>query len=285
MLTTLISMAALATAPVQDPALHPAFVKSPTQLMKTWDLGVKESKKQSNLESRLKKTRKTIGTYRTSLLGGSEGSSFVYYIPPEASVYFESFNAAREYAPADKVDALKRELIPAELRSVGSVYFYTSITLMPMFAGAYGTVSRHADPSDLKDVKVVLKVGDRIFQPEGGHPGNLLEKSGSGTNAFAVPRYQYSTTRSSASGSAYGSGGYAYGSASGTSTTVTTYREYHEEGWNWYFGDFMVSFKIVDENGKPLITDKDKEMTLLVIYGEAERKATYKLSDLIDPYK
>jgi hypothetical protein len=272
-------------APTQEPTINPAFVKTPTQLTKVWDLGIKESKKQSNLESRLKKTRKTIGTYRTSVLGASEGSSFVYYVPPELIVYFESYNAAREYAPADKVAELKRELIPERNQTIGTIYFYTSITLMPMFAGGYGRVSRHADPNDLKDVKVVLKVGDRILQPEGGHPGNLLQSSGSATNSFVIPRYQYSTTTSSASGSAYGSGGYAYGTAYGKSTTVTTYHEYREEGWSWYHGDFFVGFKIVGEDGKPLINEKDKEMTLLVIYGESEREAKYKLADLVEPYK
>ena len=29
-----------------------------------------------------------------------------------------------------------------------------------------------------------------------------------------------------------------------------------------------------------LIIDKDKEMTLIVVYGDNERKATFKLSDL-----
>lgn len=283
MLTTLISIVVL--APAQEVKLHPAFIKSPTQLMKVWDKGVKDSKKQSNFDNTTKKTRKTIGTYRTSVLGDSEGSSFVYYLPPELTAYSEAFRTARAYAPTEEVDKLKREIIPAETRSLGSVHFYTTITLMPQFAGGYGSISRHADPNDLKDVKVVLKIGDRILQPEGGHPGNLLESSGNERSSYSLPRYQYSTTNTSASASAYGSGGYAYGTANGTSTTVTTYHEYREEGYTWYHGDFLVRFKIVDEDGKPLITDKDKEMTLLVIYGESERKATYKLSDLIDPYK
>lgn len=279
MLTTLISLAVL--APSQEPLIHPAFVKTPEQFQEAWDLGIKECKKQSNLDRRLKDTRQTIGTYRTHLLR-SEPSSFVYYIPPEIVAYYESFQAARSYTPEEKVTKLKEELIPGTKQTFGSVTFYTSITLMPMFNN--GRVTRDANPRDLRDVRVVLKVGDRIIQPEGKQPGNLLESQGSGTSAYYMPRFAYSRTNTSATAQASGSGGYAYGTAKGTSTTVTAYQEYRENDYNWYHGDFMIQFKIVDAEGKPLITDKDKEMTLLVIYGESERKATYKLADLVSPF-
>ena len=284
MLSVLVT--ALALVQSEGPRLNPAFIKTPEQFTKVWAKGEKDSKKKSNLNNTLNRMRRTIGTYRRSVLGDSEGTSFVYYIPPEILPYVDAFNSAHEYAPAEKVDELKAKAIPTSAQRFDTVYFYTTITLMPQFAGGYGRISRYANPDDLKDVKVVLRVGkNKILQPIGGHPGNLLQSSGSATSAYELPQYTYSKTNSSASGSAYGSGGYAYGTATGTSTTVTTYHEYHEEGYDWYHGEFFVGFKIIDKDGKPLITDKDKDMTLLVIYGNSERQAKYKLSDLMNPYR
>jgi hypothetical protein len=108
----------------------------------------------------------------------------------------------------------------------------------------------------------------------------MLQRKESSLNQFSIPQYQYSTTNSYASGSAYGSGGYVYGSASGTSTTVSSYVEHFEQGYSWYQGEFRVEFRLRDEDGVPLITPKDKEFELLVIYGDNERKAKFKLSDL-----
>jgi hypothetical protein len=278
MLSTLLTSHILIQGLVGQPELHPAFIKKPDQLAAAWKIGEEDARKKANPDSRLNKFRRGIGSIRTSVVA-SETVSWVWLIAPEFYPYFQAYQGVKQYKGESEMAPLKEKALPTKPVVIEGIFFYGYITLMPSFGAGYGKIDRYADPNDLSDVRVVIKIGDRILQPV-GQPGSMLQRKESSLNQFSIPQYQYSTTNSYASGSAYGSGGYVYGSASGTSTTVSSYVEHFEQGYSWYQGEFRVEFRLRDEDGVPLITPKDKEFELLVIYGDNERKAKFKLSDL-----
>ncbi len=263
--------------------LHAAFIKKPGQLARAWKVGEEDAKKKANPETRLNRFRRGIGSIRTSVVA-SETVSWVWFLPPEFYPYYEAYKGTKQYKGESEMAPIREKALPTKPVVIEGIHFYGFITLMPSFGAGYGRIDRHANPNDLADVRVVLKVGERILQPA-AQPGNMLQRKESALNQFAIPQYQYSTTNSYASGSAYGSGGYVYGSASGRSTTVSSYVEHYEEGYKWYQGEFLVEFRLRDSDGKPLITPKDKEFELIVIYGNTERKAKFKLSELEDAVK
>jgi hypothetical protein len=280
--TLLVALSAFPYAPTQD-EIHPAFLKTPEQFAAAWKIGEEDAKRRANPDSRLNKFRRGIGSIRTSVVD-SETVSWVYFIAPEFHPYIQAFQGVKQYKSEAEMAPIKVRALPTETVVFESMHFYGYITLMPSFGAGYGRIDRYADPNDLSDVRVVIKIGDRVLQPV-KHPGNMLQRKRSSLNLFSIPRYQYSTTSSYASGSAYGSGGYVYGSASGTSTTVSSYVEHSEEGYSWYQGEFFVEFNLLDSDGIPLIASRDKEFELIVIYGNNERKAKYKLSELENAIK
>jgi len=264
--------------------LNQAFIKTPAQFQDAWNIGESDARKSKrpDLLSRMNSLRRDIGSIRTSGLGKHKTVSWVWCLAPEFYSYSEAYQAVAQYKSPQEMAPTRAIALPTSPIHFQDLGFYGFITLMPSFAGGHGRINRYANPNDLSDVRVVLKVGDRILQPI-KQPGNMLQTKETALNSFAIPRYTYSTTTSSASGSAYGSGGYAYGSATGTSSTVSSYVEHNEQAYNWYQGQFSVDFKLLDSAGKPLITASDTEIELIVIYGNNERHAKFMLKDLERP--
>jgi hypothetical protein len=223
----------------------------------------------------LNRFRRGIGNIRVDRWGTQETVSWLWYIPPEAVAYFYGFQSKKQFWSDQEIQLKRSEVIPKETTTFGHLVVFGIITLMPSFGGAYGTIDRHANPADLADVRIVLKVGERIIQPL-EQPGNLLQSEGTELNTVAIPRYEYST----ATASVYGSGGYA----NATVTSTRSYYTYYAEGYKWYQGFFVAIFPLFDANGLPHITPSDKEIQFIVIYGANQRKATYKLGDLVKIY-
>jgi len=261
--------------------LHPAFKKTPDVLQKAWDKGEADAPKLRDPLGQMNKFRRGIGKIRTAPLR-EETVSWVWLMPAETLNYFCGFDARKKYRAEDETAKLKEQLIPKTDVYQTSIELFGTISLYPSWGGRYGSISRYANPRDLKDVRIVLQVGDRIYQPV-EQPGDLLAEHGTGASTFAMPHYDYSTARTTVNGSAYGSGGYAYGSATANTTIVRQYETLHEQGYDWYRGTFSAIFKLFDKDGNPILKKTDKEFTVIVVYGTNERKATFKLEDLEHP--
>ncbi len=147
------------------------------------------------------------------------------------------------------------------------LFFYGEIHELPGFGGPYGRMDKPADIRDLMDVRVVLKVGEKIYQPL-QHPGDLTISKGEGVNYFSFPV----TTFGKAETYVWGKG-----------NVVTNYQELtfqrEQENYIYYSGTFAVAFELYDKKGKPIITKKDKEFTVIVIQRSHEAKATYNLEE------
>lgn len=280
-LVVLAGCGLIQSPPASD--LHPAFVTTTEQLLKVWETGYKEASKKRDFMEALNKTRRGIGKIRTAPLR-EETVSWLWCWDSKQLAYLQGFDAKKKYLSEEEVQKQKDLLQSPFITNPKTLDLYGILSIYPSFGRAYGAISRYANPNDLNDVRVVLQVGDRIYQPR-AQPGRLEADSGRASNTVAIPQYDTSYTQSSASGSAYGSGGVVYGSATGTSTTVRTYTRYFNEGYDWYQGQFSVSFDLFDKDGTPRIRKTDKEFTVIVVYGANERKATYKLSDLEGLFK
>jgi hypothetical protein len=257
---------------VADPDLHPAFVVKPEEALRLWDLGFKEAAKKRDANFIFGRLRRGIGSIQTTPLGGRETVSFLRTWHITDLAYLEGFNAKKKYYTEELVAERQKLLTHPDMTvNPDAVVIDGLLTLMPSFGGAYGRISRYADPHDFDDVRVVMKVGERVYQPL-QQPGCLPQDANMGSNEVSIPR----STTTTGTATAIGSGGWT--TATGTATTY--YRENREEGYSWFQGHFRAMFPLYDKSGKPTVRKDDKEMTIIVIYGANERKATYKLDDL-----
>jgi hypothetical protein len=263
--------------------LHPAFQFSSDDLLKVWDTGYKEASKKRDFMDALNKTRRGIGKIRTAPLR-EETVSWIWCWHSRQLAYLQGFEAKKKYLAPEEIEKQKELLKSPGISSPKTLDVYGILSIYPSFGRAYGAISRVANPNDLNDVRVVLQVDDRIYQPR-SQPGHLEADSGRASNTVAVPQYDTSYTQSSASGQAYGSGGVVYGTATGTSTTVHSYTRYFQQGYDWYQGQFSATFDLFEKDGTPRLRKTDKEFTVIVVYGPNERKATYKLADLQGLFK
>lgn len=297
---TVITLGLISVHAHDDAAIHPAFVKLPIHFSEAWKKGEQDAAQKRDMLSFINKYRRGIGDISVGF--SSETVSFAWYTPPEWLAYYNGYEARRLYKSEEELKPLKQLSLPNTPLVFDTLHFFGVITLLPSFGWMYGEVTRIADPNDLSDVRVVLKVGDRIIQPV-KQPGNLLQHQGQENYNIYVPRVQFNTSTttgyyigsnsysfsgsyydSSSWGRLWGSGSeFNSGTFSSTTTNTSYYVERVEQGYTWYQGFFFAEFKIVDEKGRPLITEKDKEMTLIVIYGKNERHAKFNLSDLMNP--
>jgi hypothetical protein len=181
--------------------------------------------------------------------------------------------------PESEVEANKRSLETSPFTNGQYIVFGGSLAIYPSFGGAHASVSRQANPQDLKGVRVVLQIGDRIYQPI-TQPGDLTADSGITMNSVFIPQVSQSTTHTSVNGSFSANGSYGSVWGDGSSTTTNYYSIERTESYQWFKATFLVAFPIIDENGNAIVRKTDKEITAIVIYGTNERKATYKLNDL-----
>jgi hypothetical protein len=256
--------------------LHPAFKIDSKKGLQIFENGQRDAKTKRDASGEIGKVKKGIGRVRTTSFH-NETVSWLYGNFTQLSLYWLGFESRKKYWDEEDVAKL-RELIEKSTRlQAPTISFAGSITLLPSFKNN-GSVVRRADPKDISDVRVVLQVGDRIYQPV-KHPGALEMTSGEAEHTVVTP---YFISTSLNFDSTYRDN---LGKRLGTASTEGTINSYQliqsQEGYSWYAGNFLVEFCLFNKDGSARITEKDKEITVIVIYGASERKATYRLDDII----
>ncbi len=258
--------------------VHPAFVTSPERLVKIWQRGNEDAKRIKNLDEALKLCRRGIGSVVASGWGDRKTVSWLWFLNPKASVYAQGYKARKEYWSDDEIAKSKDWLKKPDVQLPKVVTFWGVITLMPSFGNLDNSLSRHADPRDLEDIRVVLQVGNRIYQPL-QQPGTLTATEGAGENMFTRHDFTYTTVDTSSSGNASGSGGYVFWNANAVSNYMVHTATTEGQTYRWFQGVFAVAFDLYDKDGTARITSRDKEFTIIVIQRSGERRATYKLPE------
>jgi hypothetical protein len=206
--------------------------------------------------------RRGIGSVRTNAVK-NETVSWLHLYTIAESAYLSGFECRKKYF-ADDEAASRRDLYVKSGPTVDHIVFTGTLDLCPSF-GVKNKLVRKANPDDLKGVRVVLKVGDHIYQPE-EQPGDLAYTADVNLNVFRIP------TSSAPSVIDVSTGQVVKFNAFYTTTSV--------QGYEQYTGQFGVSFNLFNADGSARVTAKDKEITAIVIYGTNERRATYSLDFL-----
>lgn len=275
----LTAIALVSLASMRLNALHPSFVVSQSSFDHIWTRAVEDGKKRRDPNKGFNLARKVIDTYHTGPIG-KDDCAWAYLIHPKLLIRFTGYQASSQYWPQQEVDQAKQALTQLVGKQPSYIEFLVDISEMPSFQGAYGTLSRHANPDNLKDIRCVLKVGDRILQPT-SQPGDITVSRRDSINFFLYPQTTFVRGSTSSTTTFVGSGGFGAASTSAaTSYQVTTYGA-GEEAFSVYSGQFIVRFPLIDSDGVPTVKDSDKEMQLLVVKRSAELKASYKLADWI----
>ena|GEM_PF-2506157 len=254
--------------------LNPALQVTQASLEREWQAGFKDAEKRRNYPL-MNSLQREIGKVHTSLFR-EEAISFITMMGPEQSEYLAGYAARKEYWSDDQVRTTKGKIAFLATGGRRHLYFSGFLRIVPSF-NANGFVRKGATPDELKDVHVVLKVGDRIIQPE-LQPGDLAYQEQDTSRAID----QVATTQSQTSGNATvtNNSGQTLGTVSGTATTTNYYTVQTIQNFPTYLGRFVVSFDLFDHDGQPRISPETHEIEVIVVYGNNERHAKYDMEEL-----
>jgi len=272
-------LAAFAVLSAEEKDIHPCFKFTTDSIESVWARGFQDGTKRKNIEKTLGFMKRQIDSYHVSMVE-KQGCSWSYFLHPKALIYTRSSTAGSQFWPQDEIDKEKKSLQQFAESELKYVAFYVDLWEMPSFAAGYGELSRYADSSNLKDIRCVLRVGDRIIQPK-EQPGDLTVSANSNVSFYSIPTTTYIDSRSQFTGSAYGTTGYI--NASGY--TATAYRvtstTFGEQQYSTYEGQFIVLFPLRDEAMEPMVASNDKQVELIVIKKSGQLRAKYNLEDWV----
>jgi len=174
--------------------------------------------------------------------------------------YMAGYRARHEYLGEDEVKKIKDQATTNMANGRQHIYFSGVINILPSFGGFGGRIDHPSTPEELKGVRVVLKVGDRIYQPK-SQPGDLSSRPRIGEN-------EHVDTETSTTFSPFGQ-------------FNSYYNVIRTQKYDYYQGVFQVAFDLFDSDGTPRVRPTDKRITAIVIYGPNERNADYDLSDIL----
>jgi len=254
-----------------DKTLNPAFLKSAEQIKSAWEAGEKAAPRDRNPQSAWGKSAKGIGKIRTGVIGEAT-VSWAYFLSPELLAYTNGFFARKKYWDDKERSRALDSLLSVAATVPKRMAIRITLSLQPSF-GKGGKITRRANPDDLRDVRCVVQVGDKIIQPQ-EKPGDLTAATSELKNDFESP--ESANTRTSV---------YVNGAYTGSVSTSSTYIVQRTENYEVYNAAFTSYFPLFDVDGTPRITDKDKEFTVIVVYGSNERKATFPLTLVANPLK
>lgn len=265
------------------PELHPALTGSPSEILKSWEKGWADSSKLKNADGSNKIAKQSIKRHRTSVIG-VETSCWLYFLHPKFLAYNLGFVAKRKYWTEEEITKMKEWLTGSDVANPKLLIFFADINLLPDFNRGYGRIGKHADPRDLIDIRVVLKVGNRIYQPL-QHPGDLQASVGEQVNLTSVPSFNYGWSNSRATVSGTTPAGKVFGTANVSTSYSEMTQKNSSESYKTYHGSFAVAFSLFDEDGTPRIRKEDKEFTVAVVYTSGENPAKFKLDDWVKAYQ
>lgn len=283
-LALLAAIIALGAPQIAEEPLHAAFQITQASIDKIWEKGAKDGAAKRDLSREINlKAQRQIDSYHVSI-ARKEGCSWAWLLHPRTLIYAMAHKATAQYWSDSEKQKAKADMDQFSTNEMQVLGFYVLLNEMPSFNAAYGRLSRLANPDYLKDIRCVLKVGDRVIQPL-EQPGDLTLAKSDQVGFFSYPVNTYVRGTSSSTASISGAGGYANISERSKSSYVVTSTAFGQESYSTYTGSCIVLFPLRDAEGKPNIGPKDKEITLLVIKSSAELTANYKLDDWMKAFE
>lgn len=257
-LASIALLLALSTGPqagIKDiAALHPALQVDSTTAAALFDKGYGDADHFKDLK------KAADPFYRRA------NDSYMLLRPLSYVAYASGFKARKGYLTESEVKAKRDEL--SAMPAMDTIVVEGELITNPAYAKVSmdeGDKKRYTVP----DVRVVLKVGDKVYQPR-AHPGDLVAE-------FGERDYNQSVDGSrTVSKDVYDhSGHWVRTDRIQVPTTEIVHR--HEA---WITSPYQAEFDLFDPDGTPRIRHTDKEITLLLITGTLQKKFKYKMEDL-----
>ncbi len=236
--------------------LNQALAPSRQELERVWQVGYERAGKESDLKSALRLAQQGIGTFDTGF--HRRTVSWLTFEHPRLTAFragFTARKARRSEADPQIPDGQLTDLANGRLRRLT---FHADIGVYPTVLGQ--RVVRGAHPEDLKDTRVVLRVGDRTYEPV-SQPGDVAVQAKRG-HFHSTPFPPYTGRRPH------------------ENITLPT-----QVGYTWYQAQFDFAFDLYDPDGTPRITDRDTEFTITITSRRGNRHATYRLSEWLTAYE
>lgn len=259
----LVALSLLGARQAQN--LNPALLPTPGSIEKCWALGEDAAAKKKTLQEIPVPFTKNFGNTKNAPRHVRYASE-VSVETPEWVAFVLGWNMRRQYLPEADIAKEKEGVLKLASEERKSLSFSGMLTAWPQ-TDRRGNISLRAEPDDLANVRIVLKVGEKIYQPV-SQPGTLAYKADTGVNR---------TRESHSSGSvvtATGPGGTYTGSA------TNYYTIGREERYEYYRGHFAVDFDLFNADGTARIGPGDKAFSLILVYGRSEDQVTFDLAAL-----
>ncbi len=256
-LTTIIASLSLLQA--SQSALPPALQIDQSAWDRMYAKGFDDADHRRKLESMSDKFKRGIGKIRTAPLR-EETVSWLWYVDPMIQAYASGWNARHLFMSDEEVRKMKAQAYEAISKGRKHLYFNGVLNILPSFGGPGGRIDHRSTPEELKGVRIVLQIADRIYQPQ-RQPGDLEQKANIGENDRV-------DTETSSTYSSWGS-------------ATSYYQVLRTQKFDYYQGVFNVVFDLFDADGTPRVKSGDKVITAIVIYGPNERKAVYNIDDFL----
>jgi hypothetical protein len=274
MLTALIALGGIQTA-----TLHPAFALDRPVLDAAYDLGREEAKKKMKFEEIVRKYCVDLGRVRAPGPGWTAPYAFILlpHVAQEINGWQDQHNYTDRAARDAAADESQKTLDPKDRH----VWFVADLYAWPGINEYDNSINRAANERDVRDVKFVLLIDGDESHPL--HPGAKPTETGATRydGTVTIPEYRTVYGTSNTNASAVGSGGWARANA--TTTSTVNYVDFSVSGYSAYQATYRLMFSITDKDGKPLVTDKTKELTLIVVRENGEHRAKFRLANYTPP--
>lgn len=261
----LLALLALQQPTFDQDKLNPGLRLSDAMYLKVWQRGYEDAQRGVRADLFLSLFKGTLGKPTGPL--GEEGASIIWLRSPEDTFYWDGYQSGKGKRSDEDTQRSKETALSVIKMGRQTISFQGYLKALPVFAGK-GKVNKPADPNEFRDVRVTLKVGARVFQPQ-QQPGEL---------PFAARNLRIDFDALSAS-SSYLPSKSAVGI--GTPPPTNYYTKEHAEGFEYYEGQFVVTFDLFDADGTPRIAKGYDQISLVVYNGPYDREVTFDLRQLL----
>jgi hypothetical protein len=218
--------------------LNPALRLTMDQAKQDFDRCYSQASKDTSPDKVMNQVRRSIGG------GQGPSGSYVWALPPEFQIYEQAYYSRKQGLPKEAVtrvrfDLAKRWAKPEALAIRGSI----------------GLPATDSQAPTASDVRVELKVGDKVYEPN-TQPGDV--------RAVAYEA-SYWAARDGRPILAPSAGGH--------------YKFSMLKHVRWMQAPFLVSFELFNDDGSPRISTNDKEVTVSVEYGHLRQEVKYSLDE------
>ena len=245
---------------------HPAFLYSPQLAETVFENGYADGPKTKNIDTIWNPLTKGIGDIHQGMFG--QTVSYMWAFPWQVAVYEKGLRACKEKWSSDQIDRYLYE-IKSQNQSKDRIAFRADIRLQPSLDDN-GAITREADPSDLANVRVFLRVENREYLPL-QQPGHVEVAFMQGTTDVTIPGETTTTERIVVDRKE---------KKRTKKTTETKAEDTHETvEYTWYRATFDFWFDLRNEDRTYRINPSDKEIDIVIFYGENERHAKFNLDD------